>query len=138
MERINTVTGTCTPDELGRTLVHEHLLVGYPGWQMDALAPPFKRDEAKARARRMDAAASRRTASRPSSIPVRWTSAATSSSWPRSLWRPACAIICTTGAYFEEQGLTYTFRNLPLDDIAAIYEKEITRRHRRVPASRPG
>ena len=34
-------------------------------------------------------------------------------------------IICTTGAYFEEQGQTYTFRNLPLDDIAAIYEKEI-------------
>ena len=28
MEKINTVTGTCTPDELGRTLVHEHLLVG--------------------------------------------------------------------------------------------------------------
>ena len=34
-------------------------------------------------------------------------------------------IICTTGAYFEEQGLTYTFRNLPLDDIAAIYQREI-------------
>ncbi len=50
MEKINTVTGTCTPDELGRTLVHEHLLVGYPGWQMDALAPPFKRNEAKKRA----------------------------------------------------------------------------------------
>ena len=26
LKKINTVTGTCTPQELGTTLVHEHLL----------------------------------------------------------------------------------------------------------------
>jgi phosphotriesterase-related protein len=124
MERINTVTGTCTPSELGRTLVHEHLLVGYPGWQMDALAPRFRRAEARSRA-------------------VEWMHRLKDHGvrtfldpCPMDLGRDpefmadvaqvsGMRIICTTGAYFEKEGLTYTFRNLPLDDIASIYQKEI-------------
>ncbi|MBM4269791.1 MAG: phosphotriesterase [Deltaproteobacteria bacterium] len=124
MERINTVTGTCTPDELGRTLVHEHLMVGYPGWQMDALAPGFRRDEAKARAVE--------TMHRLQSHGVKTFL----DPCPMDLGRDVelmadvaqasgMRVICTTGAYFEEQGQTYTFRHLPVDDIAAIYEKEI-------------
>ncbi|MBW2272987.1 MAG: phosphotriesterase [Deltaproteobacteria bacterium] len=34
---IQTVTGSITTDALGRTLMHEHLMVGYPGWQSDTL-----------------------------------------------------------------------------------------------------
>jgi phosphotriesterase-related protein len=30
---IQTVTGPISPDELGPTLMHEHLLIGYPGWE---------------------------------------------------------------------------------------------------------
>ncbi len=124
MERINTVTGTCTPAELGRTLVHEHILVGYPGWQMDALAPGFRRTEARTRAiewmhRLQDHGV--RTFLDPCPMDlgrdVEFMAEVAQASGMR--------VICTTGAYFEEQGLTYTFRNLPLDDIAAIYEKEI-------------
>jgi phosphotriesterase-related protein len=124
MNTINTVTGTCTPTELGRTLVHEHILVGYPGWQMDALAPRFNRSEAKKRA--VD------TMHRLQSFGVKTFL----DPCPMDLGRDVefmaevaqaanMRVICTTGAYFEEQGLTYTFRNLPLDDIASIYEKEI-------------
>lgn len=124
MERINTVTGTCTPAELGRTLVHEHLLVGYPGWQMDALAPGFRREEARAHAiewmHRLQGH-DVRTFLDPCPMDlgrdVEFMADVAQASGMR--------VICTTGAYFEEQGLTYTFRNLPLDDIAAIYEKEI-------------
>ena len=125
MEKINTVTGTCTPDELGRTLVHEHLLVGYPGWQMDALAPPFKRNEAKKRAvEAMHKLQEHGVKTFLDPCPMdlgrdpEFMAEVSQASGMR--------IICTTGAYFEEQGLTYTFRNLPLDDITAIYEKEIT------------
>jgi phosphotriesterase-related protein len=125
MQLVNTVTGTCRPEELGRTLVHEHLLVGYPGWQMDALAPAFERREAKARAvdtmHRLQAFGVR-TFLDPCPMDlgrdVEFMAEVAQASGMR--------IICTTGAYFEEQGLTYTFRNLPLDDVAAIYEKEIT------------
>ncbi len=45
MEWIQSTTGRCRPDELGMTLVHEHLLIGFPGWQMDALAPRYVRAE---------------------------------------------------------------------------------------------
>ena len=125
MDTINTVTGTCTPADLGRTLVHEHIMVGYPGWQMDALAARFKRNDAKAR-----------TVEMLQSLQAHGVKSFLDPC-PMDLGRDVefmaeCAqasgmqIICTTGGYFEEQGITYTFANLPVDDIAAIYEKEIT------------
>ena len=33
MTTIATVTGETTPDRLGRTLMHEHLVIGYPGFE---------------------------------------------------------------------------------------------------------
>jgi phosphotriesterase-related protein len=36
---IQTVTGPTTPEQLGRTLMHEHLVVGYAGWEADTLRP---------------------------------------------------------------------------------------------------
>ena len=30
---IHTVTGAISPEQLGRTLMHEHLVIGYPGWE---------------------------------------------------------------------------------------------------------
>jgi phosphotriesterase-related protein len=40
--------------------------------------------------------------------------------------RSGMRIVCTTGAYKENEGLTYTFGALPVDEIAAIYVKELT------------
>ena len=50
VQTVQTVTGQCSPGDLGTTLVHEHLLIGYPGWWMDAIAPRYVRDEALSRA----------------------------------------------------------------------------------------
>lgn len=50
MSGVNTVLGPSRPEELGVTLMQEHILVGLPGWQFDATAPPFDRREALARA----------------------------------------------------------------------------------------
>jgi predicted metal-dependent phosphotriesterase family hydrolase len=50
MQTVNTVTGACLSSDLGRTLVHKHRLIGDPGWQMDALAPRFDREEARPKA----------------------------------------------------------------------------------------
>jgi phosphotriesterase-related protein len=33
MQTVQTVAGPCAPAELGPTLMHEHLLVGWPGWE---------------------------------------------------------------------------------------------------------
>lgn len=47
---IQTVTGPITPDKLGRTLMHEHVLIGYPGWEVDWMRPGISRKEMLARA----------------------------------------------------------------------------------------
>ncbi|MCP5056105.1 MAG: phosphotriesterase [bacterium] len=46
--QIQTVTGSISPEELGRTLMHEHLLIGYPGWESDTIHPGPSRDEMRA------------------------------------------------------------------------------------------
>ncbi|TMA79121.1 MAG: phosphotriesterase-related protein, partial [Deltaproteobacteria bacterium] len=33
MRTVETVGGRCAPDALGLTLMHEHLLIGWPGWE---------------------------------------------------------------------------------------------------------
>lgn len=38
---VNTVTGTVPSNELGTTLMHEHIVYGYPGWDGDLTIAPF-------------------------------------------------------------------------------------------------
>ncbi len=44
MATVNTVLGPISTDELGPTLIHEHLIMGMPGWECDALAVPYDRE----------------------------------------------------------------------------------------------
>lgn len=44
-QTVNTVTGEISVDALGVTLMHEHLLIAYPGWEADTLHPGPGRDE---------------------------------------------------------------------------------------------
>lgn len=44
-EIVNTVTGPISVNDLGVTLMHEHLLIGYPGWEANTLQPGPSRDE---------------------------------------------------------------------------------------------
>ncbi|MGE4651764.1 MAG: hypothetical protein AAEJ53_12825 [Myxococcota bacterium] len=43
MSEIATVTGSTAPEQLGRTLMHEHLMIGYGGWEADSLRPGSSR-----------------------------------------------------------------------------------------------
>jgi len=45
MNEIATVTGHTVPEQLGRTLMHEHLVIGYPGWEADSLRPGDTQEE---------------------------------------------------------------------------------------------
>ncbi|HVU02638.1 MAG TPA: hypothetical protein VHE30_12840 [Polyangiaceae bacterium] len=125
MEWINTVTGRARPEELGTTLVHEHLLIGYPGWQMDALAPRFEREEALSRAvDKMHELAELgvKTVLDPCPMDLGRDVEFMAAVSDRSKMR----IICTTGAYKQNEGLTYTFGALPVEEITEIYLKELT------------
>lgn len=44
-QTVQTVTGEIDVAALGVTLMHEHLVIGYPGWEADTLAPGPSRDE---------------------------------------------------------------------------------------------
>lgn len=48
MAEIQTVTGPIDASALGTTLMHEHLLIGYPGWESDTINPGPSRDEMRA------------------------------------------------------------------------------------------
>ena len=123
-QRIQTTTGTAAPAELGRTLIHEHVLVGMPGWDLDGLAPPFVRHEAMARAvDQMQELADLGVGTFVDPCPmdlgrdVEFLAELSQKSRMR--------IICTTGAYFEAEGITQTFRHLPVEAITEIYVEEI-------------
>lgn len=45
MRTVQTVLGPVPVDSLGLTLMHEHLLIGWPGWQYDVAAPAQSRSE---------------------------------------------------------------------------------------------
>lgn len=43
---IETVTGKISTEEMGKTLIHEHFMFGYPGYSGDITLGPFNHDEA--------------------------------------------------------------------------------------------
>jgi len=45
MKQINTVTGPISPRDLGVTLMHEHLVIGFPGWEANTMVPRQSREE---------------------------------------------------------------------------------------------
>lgn len=45
-EQIETVTGPISVSDMGKTLIHEHFLFGYPGYSGDVTLGPFNREEA--------------------------------------------------------------------------------------------
>ena len=125
MDTVQTVTGPSPVATLGRTLVHEHLITAMPGWDMDALAPPFDRGAAMKNAieglrRLQDHGVETFLDPCPMDLgrDVRFAAEVADATGMR--------VICTTGAYFEAAGITYVFSHLPVDDITAIYEKELT------------
>jgi phosphotriesterase-related protein len=121
---VQTVTGRVATAELGRTLIHEHVLVGFPGWQLDAFAPRFDRAEVMARA--IDQLQELRDLGVGTFVdPCPMDLGRDVEFLAELSERSGLRIVCTTGAYFEAEGITHTFRHLPVEDIAAIYIKEI-------------
>ena len=122
--QINTTAGTTTPDKLGRTLVHEHVLAGYPGWFMDTRLPPFRRADAISRV--VDSfqqlhAYGVRTVIDPCPTDLGRDVAFVAEVSQRS----GITLICTTGVYTEAFGIPYTFRYLETAAIEEIYIREI-------------
>jgi phosphotriesterase-related protein len=122
---VQTVTGRVLPEALGRTLIHEHVLIGFPGWELDALAPRFDRAEAMARA--IDQMQQLRDLGVGTFVdPCPMDLGRDVEFLAELSQQSGLQIVCTTGAYFEAEGITHTFRHLPVEEITAIYIKEIS------------
>jgi phosphotriesterase-related protein len=124
MTEVNTATGRRDAAELGKTLIHEHVLVGFPGWFLDRRQPAFDRREAIARA--TDALVQLKS----------YGVATVVDPCPADLGRDVeimaevasragINLICAAGMYYEAAGLTYTFAHMEEDAIADIFQAEI-------------
>jgi len=122
---VQTVTGPVAGADLGITLVHEHVLVGTPGWQLDAKAPPFRRADTMARA--VDTMLELQAEGVRTFVdPCPMDGGRDVEFLAELSGKSGMHIVCTTGAYFEAEGISQTFRHLPEEEVAEIYVKEIT------------
>ncbi len=121
---VNTVLGPLAVEDLGRTLVHEHVLIGFPGWFMDARQPTFKRSEAMKRV--VDAFQELhghgvRTVIDPCPMDLGRDVEFTAEVSQKS----GINLICATGCYVEDMGIPWTMNQLPIEAVTEIFIKEI-------------
>jgi phosphotriesterase-related protein len=124
MTTINTVCGALDSAEIGRTLIHEHVMVGFPGWFLDPRRPRFQRDEALGRV--VDAFQQLhdygvRTVVDPCPMDMGRNVEFCAEVSQRS----GINLICSTGLYTEEMGAAYVFKKMSVEEITEIYVREI-------------
>ncbi len=123
--QIQTVTGPVALDSLGRTLMHEHLFIAFPGAEFDPTAE-FDRAgfvaEASKRLRELREVHGVRTFVDPCPIELGRDPALMAEIAERAEMN----VICTTGFYFEAMGLPPYWRARTVEEIAELYIREIT------------
>ncbi len=130
MKTVETVTGPISVDRLGKTLIHEHFIFGYPGFQGDVTLGAFKEDEV------LEAAIS--VARQMQSFGVQTVVDPTPNECgrnPQLLRKVSEAtglqIICATGYYYEGEGAPPYFKfrqglGTAEEDIYEMFKTEIT------------
>jgi len=111
MTAVNSVLGAIAPDELGITLMHEHILYGYPGWEGDQSIAPLDRglivNNAVATLTRLKTI----PASNPMSMPRPWTAAACLNSTRRFPKNPVFKSYAPPGTTTKEKERRRTGRS---------------------------
>ena len=124
MQQVNTVTGPLPVDQLGCTLMHEHVLIAFPGWELDAT---YRLDREAVIQTAIEALKELKSLGVDSFVDP----------CPMELGRDpeilaevsvgsGVRIICATGLYYERLGIPVYFRQRTIDEIAEIYVHEIT------------
>jgi phosphotriesterase-related protein len=123
--QVQLTDGTIEASAMGPTLIHEHVLVGMPGWNLDLKAPKYVRSEAMARA--VDRIQELHGYGCHSMIdPCPMDIGRDAEFIAEVAQRSGIHIVCATGVYNEAEGMPYTFRMMPEEDILELYVKEIT------------
>jgi phosphotriesterase-related protein len=130
MRTVQTVTGPCGVEELGTTLMHEHLMIGWPGWQAEEPRDRAARREYATRC--IDRMAELRalgvgTLVDPCPIDlgrdVELMAEVAAASGVR--------IVCATGLYKEDQGAPVYFKfrmqfGRAVEEMAEVFVRELT------------
>ena len=130
MTKINSVLGPISPEQMGPTLMHEHMVLAYPGWDADALCENLELSEL-----------SKICADAFGEVKQYGVKTVVDAS-PNDLWRnveldravaekTGLNIICATGMYYEGEGMPayLKFRSQVMDIVTELYEtfmQEIT------------
>ena len=123
--QVQLTDGQIDCSKLGRTLIHEHVLVGMPGWNLDLRAPKFVRAEAMARA--VDRLQELRSHNCNTIVdPCPMDLGRDVEFVAEVAQKSGINIVCATGVYNEAEGIPYTFRSMPREDVLELYVKEIT------------
>ena len=129
MARIQTVLGAVDGRELGTTLMHEHLMIGWPGWEADSVAPqPTRSDSFKLCVDRIEELKSHGMRSLLDPCPIDLGRNVEFAA--EVAQRTGIHLICATGLYKEDQGGNAYFRfraNFQdvVGEMAEIFEREI-------------
>ena len=130
MGSINTVTGPIKAEQLGKTLIHEHFIFGYPGFQGDVTLGGFDEEEALKEAINI--------ARYIQSFGVKTVVDPTPNECgrnPEFLRKISEAtglqIVCATGYYYEGEGATPYFKfrqalGTAEEEIYEMFKKELT------------
>ena len=117
MKSINTVTGTTTAEQLGTTLMHEHLLIGWAGWELDCAAPKFERRAAFKNA--VDRLKELKDLGLQSFVdPCPMDIGRDVNFMAEVAEASGVRIVCATGLYKEDLGNTAYFKQRSVDEIA--------------------
>jgi len=123
MAKINTVSGTIFPNQMGRTLMHEHMVYANPGWDLDSLCIHFKLGEL--------ASICAQSLVKVKEHGVKTVVDATAPDMWRNVEldkmvadKTGINIICATGMFHETAGMSayWRFRGQALDIITEMYE----------------
>jgi len=126
MKSINTVTGTTTAEQLGTTLMHEHLLIGWAGWELDCAAPKFERRAALRNA--VDRLKELKDLGLQSFVdPCPMDIGRDVNFMAEVAEASGVRIVCATGLYKEDLGNTAYFKQRSVDEIAEVYSSELTK-----------
>ncbi|MCA9510685.1 MAG: phosphotriesterase-related protein [Myxococcota bacterium] len=126
---IQTVTGPIAADALGRTLMHEHLAIGYPGWEADTIRPGPSRAEMLAKC--VDRLQEMKDAGLATMIdPCPNDLGRDVELMAEAAQRAGFQIVCATGLYKQEEGgvAYWHFRNNfgpAVDAMAELFIREI-------------
>ena len=121
---VPTVTGQIDASRLGRTLIHEHVAIGFDGCLLDSRVNIDRADTFAAGQAAVMGVKNFGVTTLVDATPLemgrdpvllREVSEAT-----------GVNIICATGLYTSDHGIPYYFREMPMEDLADLYTQEIT------------